>query len=168
VLPSPAEAGAVRVLVCRLSGMRATQNCPGVEEWVLAGTEPTHPCDWHGPGGAVTWPAVYVEWVAQNDLDEASDTVRYGGGVARLAAADSSFRIVSPLDGDRYAVPPGVDARYATIALRAVGRRQDEPVRWLVDGRPTASTRWQLREGTHVLRALASSGRSAQVTIQVR
>jgi membrane carboxypeptidase/penicillin-binding protein PbpC len=61
-----------------------------------------------------------------------------------------------------------VDARYATIALRAVGRRQDEPVRWLVDGRPTASSRWQLREGTHVLRALASSGRRAQVTIQVR
>jgi penicillin-binding protein 1C len=168
VLPAPAQAGAVRVRVCRLSGMRATPYCPGVEEWVLPGTEPARPCDWHEPDGAVRWPAEYVQWVADNDLDEASDTVRYGGGVARLAAADSSFRIVSPLDGDRYAIPPGVDARYATIALRAVGRAEDAPVRWLVDGRRAASTRWRLESGTHTVRALAASGRTARVTIRVR
>ena len=168
VLPSPAEAGAVRVRVCRLSGLKPTSYCPGVEEWVLPGTAPAHPCDWHGPDGVLTWPAEYVEWVAKNDLGEARDTSRYGGNVAPLAAADSSFRIVSPLDGDKYAVPPGVDARYATIALRAVGRREDEPVRWLVDGRPSTSIRWQLRSGTHTVRAVAASGRTANVTIEVR
>jgi penicillin-binding protein 1C len=168
VLPSPAEAGAVRVRVCRLSGLRARPYCPGVEEWLLPGTEPARPCDWHVPGGAVRWPAEFVQWVAENDLAEATDTVRYGGGVARLAAADGTFRIVSPLDGDRYAVPPGMDARYATIALRAVGRPEDEPVRWLVDGRRTGSTRWQLRAGMHTIRAVAASGRTARATIEVR
>jgi penicillin-binding protein 1C len=168
VLPSPADVGAVRVRVCRLSGMRATLHCPGVEEWVLPGTEPARPCDWHGPDGTVRWPAEYVQWVAENDLDEPSDPARYGGGLAPLAAADSGFRIVSPLDGDKYQVPPGMDARYATIALRAVGRPEDEPVRWLVDGRRAASTRWQLRSGTHTIRALAASGRRARVTIEVR
>jgi membrane carboxypeptidase/penicillin-binding protein PbpC len=61
-----------------------------------------------------------------------------------------------------------VEARYATIALRAVGRTEDEPVRWLVDGRRTAATRWPLRSGTHTIRALAASGRRASVTIRVR
>jgi penicillin-binding protein 1C len=168
VLPSPAQAGAVRARVCRLSGLKPTRSCPGVEEWVLPGTEPARPCDWHGPDGGVRWPAEYVQWVAENDLNQASDTLRYGGGVAALAAADSSFRIVAPLDGDTYAVPPGVEARYATIALRAVGRTEDEPVRWLVDGRRTAATRWPLRSGTHTIRALAASGRRASVTIRVR
>ena len=41
----------------------------------------------------------------------------------------AGFRIVSPLEGDRYQVPPGVEARYATIALRAAGAPGDAPVR---------------------------------------
>jgi penicillin-binding protein 1C len=168
VLPSPADAGAVRVTVCRLSGLRATRFCPGVEEWVLPGEEPAGPCDWHRSDGAVSWPAAYAEWAAANDLNQAGDSARFGGGVAQLAAADSAFRIVSPLDGDRYQVPPGVDPRYATIALRAVGAAGDEPVRWFVDGRPAVSTRWQLRSGPHALRAVGASGRVSQVRIQVQ
>jgi penicillin-binding protein 1C len=168
VLPSPAEAGAVRVRVCRLSGLRATRYCPGVEEWVLPGTGPDQTCDWHRPGGDVAWPAVYAEWLAGSRLEETSDTAPYGGGVAQLAAADRRLRIVSPLDGDRYAIPPGVEARYATIALRAVGAPEDEPLRWFVDGRRIASSRWQLRAGTHAIRAVGASGRASRVTIEVR
>jgi len=40
-------------------------------------------------------------------------------------------------------------------------------VRWSVDGRPVGSTRWQLRSGTHAVRAVAASGREAEVTIRV-
>ena len=167
VLPSPASAGAVRVLVCRLSGLRATSHCPGVEEWVLPGAAPARPCDWHAADGGIRWPAEYAAWVAEQGLDEGSDTARYGAGARQLAAADSSFHIVSPLDGDRYAVPPGVGARYATVALRAVGVPGDEPVRWFVDGRRWASSRWLIRAGTHAIRAVAASGRSAEVTVEV-
>jgi penicillin-binding protein 1C len=166
-LPSPASAGAVRVLVCRLSGMRATRSCPGVEEWVLAGTAPAHPCTWHTPDGGVRWPAEYAEWVAQRSLPEPGAAPRDGVGAGELAAADSGFRIVSPLDGDRYAVPPGVDPHYATIALRAVGAPRDQPVRWYVDGRRWTASRWRIRTGTHAIRAVGASGRAAEVKVEV-
>ena len=166
-LPSPAAVGAVRVSVCRLSGLRATRLCPTLDEWVLPGTEPTGTCDWHRPDGGIAWPATYASWVAEQGLADpapAADTAR---GAAPLAAADSGFRIVSPLDGDRYAIPAGMDPHYATLALRAVGGPADDPVRWSVDGRRVVSTRWQLRPGTHAIRALAASGRAAEVTIRV-
>lgn len=165
-LPSPEAAGAVRVRVCRLSGMLATHECPGIEEWVLPGTEPSRRCDWHRSGGAVVWPAEYAEWAARREAEEAQPA-GYGGGAAQLAAADTAFAIVSPHDGDRYQIPPGIDPRYATIALRAVGRRGDQPVRWFVDGRRTRASRWRLRSGSHDIRAVAASGRVAEVSIAV-
>ena len=166
VPPTPAAYGAVRVAVCRLSGLRATRHCPALDEWVLPGTGPVAGCDWHRPDGTVAWPAAYAAWVAEEGLSRPAEAPG-GRGVAALAAADSGFRIVSPLDGDRYAVPPGTDPRYATVALRAVGRPDDGPVRWTVDGRPVDSTRWRLRSGTHAIRAVGASGREAEVTIRV-
>ena len=166
-LRSPAAYGAARLAVCRLSGLRATRSCPGLEEWVLPGTEPRAECDWHRPDGGIAWPAEYAAWVAEQGLSRPADAPGGGAGTAALAAVDSGFRIVSPLDGDRYAVPPGTDPRYATVALRAVGRAEDDPVRWAVDGRPVGSTRWRLRSGTHAVRAVAASGRAAEVTIRV-
>jgi penicillin-binding protein 1C len=166
--PAPADAGAIRVSVCRLSGLRATRHCPGLDEWTLPGAAPERPCDWHRADGTVGWPSEYAEWIAQNGIAELANAARDRGDVQELAAADTAFRIVSPLAGDRYAIPPGVDPRYATIALRAVGAAADEPVRWAVDGRPTADTRWRLRSGTHAISAVAASGRTARVTIQVQ
>jgi membrane carboxypeptidase/penicillin-binding protein PbpC len=90
------------------------------------------------------------------------------GETAPLPRDSTGFRVVSPLDGDRYQVPPGMDPRYATIPLRAAGAASDQPVRWLVDGRETPSTRWQLRPGVHAFRAVAASGREAEVRIEVR
>jgi penicillin-binding protein 1C len=174
-LPTPASAGAVRIAVCRLSGLRATPHCPVTEEWVLPG-EPGGPggpagtqCDWHRSDGTVAWPAQYAEWVAQNGLGRpGAPPAPASAHAAALAAASRSLRIVSPLDGDEYEVPPGVDPRYATVALRAAGEPGDDPVRWTVDGRAVESARWELRPGTHTIRALGASGRSAAVTIQVR
>jgi penicillin-binding protein 1C len=167
-LPSPAEVGAVRVVVCRLSGLRATLRCPGLEEWTLPGAAPDRPCDWHRPDGTVAWPAAYAEWIAQNGVTDVAGAAQDSANGPALAAADTSLRIVSPLAGDRYAIPPGVDPRYATIALRAVGAAEDRPVRWAVDGQPVTETRWRLHAGTHAIQALGASGRTARVTIRVQ
>jgi hypothetical protein len=69
------------------------------------------------------------------------------------AAEAGRLRLVSPQDGDRYAVPPGVEARYATVALRATGGDASRALRWSVDGRAVSGGRWPLRPGGHVVRA---------------
>ena len=178
VLPSPASAGAVRVTVCRLSGLRVGADCPGIEEWFLPGTEPAGECDWHRAGDAVVWPATYASWAEQNGRGDGAGPVaaslasapapEEAAAAPTRAPADTGFRIVSPLPGDRYQVPPGVDPRYATIALRAAGAPNDAPVRWWVDGQPTRASRWQLRAGAHAFRAVARSGRVAEAQISVR
>jgi hypothetical protein len=62
---------------------------------------------------------------------------------------------VSPVDGDRYQIPPGVASRYATIALRAAGAPGGHSVHWAVDGTVTSQTRWPLAKGIHRIRATA-------------
>jgi len=165
-LPSPAEAGAVRVKVCRLSGLRAGADCPGTDEWFLPGTEPEGDCDWHA-GGGVHWPAAYASWAAK---DGRTDGQTDGHSEADRQSVSPSVRlaILSPQDGDHYEIPPGVDRRYATIALSAAATADDQPVRWLVDGSAISGSRWPLQSGTHRIRAVGASGRMAEVRVQVR
>ena len=152
VLPTPRQAGAVALRVCRLSGLRATPDCPQTVEWFLPGTEPKRDCDWH-QDGRVVLPAEYAEWAATS-----------------LTQADGStaFHITSPQDGDSYGVPVGVDERYATLALRAAGGASELGVRWFVDGRETREARWQLTLGSHTIRAETPRGERAEVHIDVR
>jgi penicillin-binding protein 1C len=140
---TPREARAVTAKICRLSGMRAGPDCPTANEWFIPGSEPTAECDWHDHG-AVSMPAAYADWLAAER--GAGATVR-----ARIAPAPDGFRIVSPLDGDRYSVPPSVDPRYSTVALRTAGAT--DAVRWSVDGKAVARPRLTLVPGTHVIRA---------------
>ena len=160
-LPSPATVGAVPVMICRLSGLRATPECPGMVEWFVPGTEPARPCDWHR-GASVHLPPEYAEWAEQTVAAPwAADAGAFAGG----SADREPLRILSPQDGDKYRIPPGVEARYATIALRAAGGAG--AIRWWVDGRPAATTRWQLVPGTHIIRAVTASGDSDEVRIAV-
>jgi hypothetical protein len=85
---------------------------------------------------------------------------------ASATAAPDRFQIVSPLDGDRYRIPPGSDPRYATIALRAAGPGMPA-ARWYVDGARYAGTRWRLVPGTHRIRALGAGGQQAEISITV-
>lgn len=164
-LPTPRAAGASAITVCALSGLRATERCPGTVEWFAAGSAPVSQCDWHGPGG-IHLPAEFAEWTAQH-RSSLAPAVRHTGAMAGRAPADSAeFRIVSPRDGDRYRVPPGVDARFATVALRAAGEPAHR-VRWYIDGAPIGGSRWIVRPGRHAIRAVSASGAVDEVIVDV-
>jgi penicillin-binding protein 1C len=152
-LPAPEDAGLVPVRVCRLSGLRATTGCESLVEWFLPGTEPG-PDHWER-AGRLTLPSEYAEWA----------TSQGGRWAAAAGAGEERFRIVSPRDGDRYTIPLGVEARYATLSLHAAGRTG--PVRWFVDGREVPGGRWSLVPGAHTVRALAPSGDTHEVRITV-
>ncbi|MGH7536972.1 MAG: penicillin-binding transpeptidase domain-containing protein, partial [Gemmatimonadales bacterium] len=161
-LPTPASVGAVPVTICRLSGLLASADCPTATEWFAPGTAPDRPCDWHR-GGATVLPAEYAEWAQQEGEPSSRAPDR-----PQPQPASEGFRILSPRDGDIYRQPPGVPARYATVALRAAGGARDGgPVRWFVDGRAQASGRWGLARGTHWIRALSPAGETAEATIRV-
>jgi penicillin-binding protein 1C len=165
-LTTPAEAGALGVPVCRLSGLRATPACAQLTEWFVAGTEPAATDDWE-QGGRITLPAEYAEWSRQ-ELRPVTVSISPApaGKVRDDDRTVAHFRIVSPLDGDRYAIPPGIEARYATISLRAGGVGA-ERVRWSIDGAAHDGGRWPLSVGAHLLRAVSSRGESAEARIVV-
>jgi penicillin-binding protein 1C len=177
VLTTPAAVGAINVPVCRLSGLRATESCAQLGEWFAPGTEPDRADDWEHDG-IVTLPAEYADWARQGLSSLVADVrLQSSRGTHSLThpaqGADSArepaaqFRIVSPLDGDRYAIPAGIDPRYATIPLRAGGRGASR-VRWSVDGRSYMAERWQLALGTHVVRATSeATGEVAEARIVV-
>jgi penicillin-binding protein 1C len=171
-LVRPAELGAAGVPVCRLSGLRATDGCAHLVEWFAPGTQPTRDDDWER-GGIVRLPDEYVEW-AQNGLRPAFDRVEIAAATAPIparAARDSVvstvFRLISPLDGDKYSIPPGVESRYATISLRAAGVGA-ERVEWSIDGEPFSGERWPLAPGTHEVRAVSARGGAVRARIIVQ
>ena len=170
-LPEPAPAGLVAARVCRLSGLLATPDCPALDEWFLPGTAPTRTCDWH-LGGRIAWPAEYIEWARQTPVGPiSSGSTDPGAPSLRSGQAPPRgwFHILSPQDGDRYALPVGVDPRYATLALRAAGGPGSRAsVRWFVDGRPVAGERWTLAPGRHAIRAETVRGERDEVRIDVR
>jgi penicillin-binding protein 1C len=159
-LATPASAGAVPLRICRLSGMRAGRECPGETEWFAPGTEPGRRCDWHLHDG-VALPAEYADWAA-----EAAPSGPESPRTESAVRSDDRFQIVSPLDGDRYRVPPGADPHYATVALRAAGPGSPG-TRWYVDGRQYRRERWPLAPGTHRIQAFGAGGQRAEISITV-
>ena len=184
VLTTPAEVGAVSLPVCRLSGLRATSECASLIEWFKPGTQPAREDDWER-GGRVHLPDEYAEWAQHGQRSSADEVTRALaaargsiGATERLtpspdsvrlvprASGPAPFRITSPLDGDRYSIPAGVESRYASVALRAGGAGASR-VRWSVDGKLWERERWTLTAGTHEIRAVSARGDTAQVTVSV-
>jgi hypothetical protein len=158
------------VPVCRLSGLRASGECAALDEWFAPGTAPTRDDDWER-GGQVALPEEYAEW-ARDGLRTAAGVVTTRVATVPLPLsspvpdAPARFHIVSPLDGDRYGIPTGVEARYATIALRASGPGADR-VEWTVDGARYDGARWALVPGAHAIEAVSARGERVQVRIVV-
>jgi membrane carboxypeptidase/penicillin-binding protein PbpC len=130
---------------------------------------PTATDDWERDGRVVL-PDEYAEWSQQQGGSSMHVATFASSASAAHTRSDSvrvpRFRILSPQDGDKYAVPTGVESRYATISLRAVGPGAAD-VRWLVDGAPYEGERWPLAAGTHVFKAVTARGDSAEARIAV-
>ncbi|HEX9710836.1 MAG TPA: hypothetical protein VGB42_12830, partial [Candidatus Thermoplasmatota archaeon] len=130
-----------------------------VVEWFLKGTAPAARDDWEREG-KLALPPEYADWAATQPRLAAGGVA---GTIEGGAAEDARPRIVSPLHGDVYEAPVGVDARYATVALVATG---PGPVRWLVDGRAADGARWRVMPGVHRIVAVWPSG--ARDSVEVR
>ena len=162
--------------VCRLSGLRATPHCAQLTEWFAPGTAPTQADDWE-QNGQVRLPAEYADWSRQGLAPAVDLALTARPGTSQMhalahpsdstSASDAArLRILSPRDGDRYAIPAGVEPRYATIPLRAAGPHAST-ARWTIDGHPHPQTRWPLTVGTHLVRATTPSGDTAEARIVV-
>jgi penicillin-binding protein 1C len=163
VLRSPAEAGATRVRVCRVSGMAAVPACDAVDEWQLAGAPAPPPDDWHRHGGVVL-PARFAEW--ERSQPAAPRPITAVGGAR--ADRDTTLTLLSPRDGDVYVLPAGPAREVATVALRAIGTANGAALRWSVNGAPVTGARWRLEPGTHVVRVATPDGASREARVTVR
>src|SRR5262249_26684261 len=142
-------------------------------EWFVQGTEPTRDDDWE-QGKRIVLPDEYAEWSQSGLKPVVTDRATLGPTKSepkkerRVIASDSTprFRLLSPRDGDRYSIPPGVDARYSTIPLRAGGPGA-ERVEWTVDGKAYEGERWPLAPGEHVIGARSSRGEKATARIRI-
>jgi penicillin-binding protein 1C len=171
-LPSPAAFGGELVRICRVSGLRAGEHCPTLEEWVFPDQAPLAPCDWHTATG-LHLPVEYADWAKQVRVDAgvgvdvgvAPEVVR--GEVE--AQRRTPFRIISPEEGEHLGVPPGVAPAYASVALRVSGGREGAigPVRWSVDGREVRGDRWVIVAGRHQIRARSAQGERDSVEVLV-
>ncbi|HVX87721.1 MAG TPA: penicillin-binding transpeptidase domain-containing protein, partial [Gemmatimonadales bacterium] len=163
-LPSPAAYGGKLVRICRVSGLAAGATCPTLEEWAFPDAAPLAPCDWHTAGG-LHLPAEYAEWARQTKIDVGIG-VDAGVGPEALPAGTPAttgpFRIVSPENGDRLSVPPGVDPRYSSVALQGTAKAE-----WSVDGKRVQGERWVLVPGRHIVVARTATGERDSVRITV-
>ena len=164
-LPTPAGVGAVEARICRLSGLAPGPRCPVGTEWFAPGHEPADRCDWHTQEG-VDLPPLYAEWAMQAVGNHSRRPVGERNASAPDAFARTGLRILSPEDGDVFRFVPGVDARFATVGLRAGGVPRGVAPRWYVDGKPLLRPRLALVPGRHVVR-LEAGGESREVTVQV-
>jgi penicillin-binding protein 1C len=164
-LAQPSEAGLESATICRLSGLRASPRCPSVTEHFVPGSVPATTCDWHEADG-LRLPAPYAEWAAV-DAPRVPPLPTAGSATARTRPMP--LTITSPQDGDHYRLLPGIDARYATIALRASGAGTGEGIRWYVDGARVHGGRWVPSPGRHEIRAESGVARAvATITVADR
>ena len=130
--------------ICPLSGARATASCPHVDEVFLKGTAPQHACAVHGGDR----PAVDVVGCATGEraLSLVGPLGAWAAREGRCQRPAPSQRVglLSPRDGDVYALDPGLPSGQE-IPLRTAG-----VARIVVDGRDAGIAGWlPLSPGLH-------------------
>ncbi len=183
-----------RRVVCALSGLIATPNCPRqIEEW-MPGENDGESCDWHREtprGVVVKWPAAYQEWAASQRLLNVTvvaplrtptarlvgvampATSRSAAAPARTPEPAAALRVLSPPDGAVYLIDPTLRREFQTIGLR-VAIDNPSPLEWRVDdalvgtAASDSSFNWALTPGRHVISARDPQGRRASASILVK
>jgi penicillin-binding protein 1C len=176
-----------RRVVCAVSGLLATPDCPRqIEEWT-ADEHALDSCDWHrrtARGVVVRWPAAYHEWAAgQHLLDTVvapalpivarDPAVHAAPSPVDRTSSPPVLRVLSPPDGAMYLLDPTLRREYQTIGLRAMAETATA-LEWRVDDAPVgtsgvdAALPWPLTPGRHVISARDQRGRSASATIVVK
>jgi penicillin-binding protein 1C len=121
------------VTICRLTGQRASPQCPTVREWFVPGTAPEHICPLHQPGVTTT-------------------------PVATTTAAP--LHLVRPTPGLQLAMDPRIPDALEAFPFAVPKHVPVARVDWLVDGHLTGSTArhihqflWPLVRGRHTVQA---------------
>jgi penicillin-binding protein 1C len=184
VLDPPA--GVEPVVVCALSGRRATDACLSVEtEWLPADRRPAS-CAWHrreGDRTAVVWPARYRAWARERGMAR-EEPVRPVPAVMATAPrrntpparehADDRLRILNPPPGASYLRDPTLRAEFQTLPLRAAVPAAGGRVTWSVNGKVVGesaadrSLDWPLAIGEHLIRVRDERGHADEAQILVR
>jgi penicillin-binding protein 1C len=178
-----------RQVVCALSGLPATPECPRqLEEWV-AHERSAETCDWHRrtPRGVVVqWPTAYQAWAASQQLlnivvavpprtAEANRPASPAQNVSarRTRVPGDDIRVLNPPDGAVYLIDPTLRRQFQTIGLRGATASM-AALEWRVDDAPIGTTdpdsslNWPLTPGRHVISARDPQGRSASASIVVK
>jgi penicillin-binding protein 1C len=177
-------ASLVRADICSLSGLLATERCPGSRlEWLPPG-QPGQSCFWHHVEEGETiveWPPEYLAWARAAKLDSpAGAPVISGGALAssdgaprRRRPAPDTFVITNPPHGATYMIDPTLRAEFQALSLRVAHPGDPREVTWSVDGTPLGAIRsdralsWPLRPGEHRF-AVSDGKRRRESVIVVR
>ncbi|MBI2214987.1 MAG: penicillin-binding protein 1C [Acidobacteria bacterium] len=167
-------ASLVRSDICSLSGLIATERCPGSRlEWLPPG-EPGRQCYWHHVEDGETiveWPPEYLAWARATRVDAprrgaANSTVAVSS-VHELPRSRARSRgalvITNPPHGATYLIEPTLRPEFQSLSLRVAHGGEPREIDWSVDGAPLGKVRsdrslsWPLRPGEH--RFVASDGK---------
>ena len=121
------------VTICRLSGQRATPNCPHMQEWFLPGTAPVHVCPLPQP----TPPPV-----------------------PEPAFPQAPVRLLQPTPGLQLAMDPRIPDDLEAFPFLLPASIQPLQTHWIVDGQKVGETAvdehqllWPLVRGAHTVQA---------------
>ena len=115
--------------ICPLSGQLATGLCPGaLDEVFLPGTTPQDTCTMHrrvGDRFVLAMNAEYEPWAAREGLRvlparEFAQTPTPQLSTTTTRPGSDGPKLLSPVDGDEYALDPGIPERDQTIPLRVM------------------------------------------------
>lgn len=152
-MPLPPD-GVAKRTVCSLSGLPPNSACPHrTEAWYIPGVSPSGHCAIH------RWQGGRVVTVLPGELAHGGDEV----------ILSRPFRVVSPLEGASYILPPWGDPPRIPLSSEGFSGR----VWWFVDGvflGETSGERplfWRISGGRHRIGAVDESGRSHWITVTV-